>query len=204
MSMGLFDWLIKHKKSLSQMNRSELRRQELLLQRDRDGLLKRISDLAKSKQDIFERGKGERTPEVRRMLAQEFDLKTTEQLMASRQLNIRSKEALTVTRMRMLRENAERAKAMGSRLGMISEKDLVALEKMIDNDAITAEMYQDRLDSMLSIGPEEVAAGMTEGSKQVMDIWEQMDTGLITDAAQGFDEADRRVRERHKAGAEGA
>ncbi len=197
--MALFDWLTKRSKPLSQMTRQELRRQELLLARDRDQLLKRINESAAKKQDIFEKGRQEKSPEVRRILAQEFDLKTTEQLMMARQLNIRTKEYLTVTRMRMLRENADKAKAMGSRLGMIGEKDLIALEKMIENDNITAEMYQDRLDSMLQVGSEEGESLLTPGSKQVLDIWEQMDTGLIADAGQAFDEADRRVRERHKA-----
>lgn len=197
--MGLFDWLTKRSKPLSQMTRQELRRQELLLQRDRDQLLKRITDLAAKKQEIFDRGRQEKTPEVRRVLAQEFDLKTTEQLMTSRQLNIRSKETLTVTRMRMLRENADRAKASGSKLGMVSEKDLVALEKMIQNDAITAEMYQERLDSMLKVGLEEGESALSPGSQHVLDIWDQMDTGLMKDTAEAFDEADRRVRERHKA-----
>lgn len=197
--MALFDWLTKRSKPLSQMTRQELRRQELLLARDRDQLLKRINESAARKQDIFEKGRQEKSPEVRRILAQEFDLKTTEQLMMARQLNIRTKEYLTVTRMRMLRENADKAKAMGSKLGMIGEKDLIALEKMIENDNITAEMYQDRLDSMLQVGSEEGESLLTPGSKQVLDIWEQMDTGLIADAGQAFDEADRRVRERHKA-----
>jgi hypothetical protein len=201
--MGLFDWLTKKNKSLSQMTRQELRRQELLLGRDRDQLLKRITQLAEKKQGIFERGRSEKSPEVRRILAQEFDMKTTEQLMVSRQLNIRSKEALTVTRMRMLRENADKARAMGSKLGLVGEKDLLSLEKMIENDAITAEMYQDRLDSMLQVGVEGGESALTPGSQQVLDIWEQMDTGLIKDADEAFDEADRRVRERHQA-AEGA
>ncbi|MCG8405497.1 MAG: hypothetical protein MI923_09905 [Phycisphaerales bacterium] len=201
--MGLFDWLTKKNKSLSQMTRSELRRQELLLQRERDQLVKRISQLAEKKQEIFEKGRNEKTPEVRKILAQEFDLKTTEQLMASRQLNIRSKETLTVTRMRMLRENTERAKARGSSLGLISEKDLITLEKMIANDSITAEIYQDRLDDMLKVGLEEGEGALSPGSQQVLDIWDQMDTGLIKDEGEAFDEADRRVRERHSA-AEGA
>jgi len=196
--MALFDWLTKKGKPLSQMTRQELRRQELLLHRDRDQLLKRVTDLATKKQEIFERGRQEKSPEVRRVLAQEFDLKTTEQLLTSRQLNIRSKEAITVTRMRMLRENAEKAKARGSKLGLISERDLVALEKMIATDSITSEMYQERLDSMLQID-ESGESILTPGSKQVLDVWEQMDTGLIGDAGQAFDEADRRVRERHKA-----
>ncbi|MBN2562539.1 MAG: hypothetical protein JXQ75_16565 [Phycisphaerae bacterium] len=201
--MALFDWLTKKNKSLSQMTRQELRRQELLLHRDRDQLLKRVAKLAENKQEVFERGRNEKSPEVRRVLAQEFDMKTTEQLMVSRQLNIRSKEALTVTRMRMLRENADRAKAMGSKLGLIGEKDLIALEKMIENDSITAEMYQERLDSMLKVGVEEGESALTPGSQQVLDIWDQMDTGLIENADEAFDEADRRVRERHQQ-AEGA
>ena len=197
--MALFDWITKRNKPLSQMTRQELRRQELLLQRDRDQLLKRVTKLAEDKQTVFERGRKEKSPEVRRVLAQEFDMKTTEQLMVSRQLNIRSKETLTVTRMRMLRENADRAKAVGSKLGMIGERDMIALEKMIENDAITAEMYQERLDSMLKIGVEEGESALTPGSRQVLDIWDQMDTGLIRDTNEGFDEADRRVRERHQA-----
>lgn len=201
--MALFDWITKRNKSLSQMTRQELRRQELLLQRERDQLLKRINDSAARKLEIFAKGREEKSPEVRRVLAQEFDLKTTEQLMMARQLNIRTKEYLTVTRMRMLRENAEKARAMGSRLGMISERDLVTLEKLIENDSITAEMYQDRLDSMLKMEGEGVESMLTPGSRQVLDIWEQMDTGLIADPNQAFDEADRRVRERHK-NAEGA
>jgi len=200
--MALFDWLTKKNKPLSQMTRPELRRQELLLNRDRDQLVKRVTDLAAKKQEIFDRGRQEKSPEVRRVLAQEFDLKTTEQLLTSRQLNIRSKEAITVTRMRMLRENADKAKARGSKLGMIGEKDLIALEKMIASDEITSEMYQERLDSMLHVG-EEGESILTPGSKQVLDVWEQMDTGLIQDAGHAFDEADRRVRERHQAQAEG-
>lgn len=201
--MGLFDWLTKRQKPLSAMTRSELRRQELLLQKERDRLLARVTEIAAKKQVIFERGAKEKTPEVRRALASEFELHTTEQLMLSRQLNIRSKEAITVSRLRMLKENSERAERVGSKLGLIGEKDLLALEKLIESDAITAEMYQDRLDSMLAVGAEEAAAGLTPAGQQVLDVWEQMDTGLMKDSGEAFDEADRRVREQHRAAAEG-
>jgi uncharacterized membrane protein len=196
--MGLFDWLTSRNKSLSEMTRQELRRQELLLDRERKQLHGRIEDAAKKKQEIFERGRQEKSPEIRKMLAQEFDLRTTEQLMSARQLNIRSKEYLTVSRMRMLKESSDKAKARGSSLGLIGERDMIALEKMIENDSVTAEMYQDRLDSLLQIGADESESVLTPGSKQVLDVWEQMDTGLISDSGQAFDEADRRVRERHK------
>ena len=71
--MSFLDWLITKKKPLSKMTRSELRRQELLLEKDRNQLVKRVRKLATDKQDMFEKGATEKTPEVRKMLAQEFE-----------------------------------------------------------------------------------------------------------------------------------
>lgn len=198
--MGFLEWLTKRKTPVSRMTRAELRRQELLLEKDRTQLLNKVLKIAKGKEELFQRGLQEKTPEVRRMLAQEFELKTTEQLMLARQLNIRSKELMTVSRLRMLRENAERTGDMGS-LGLISEKDLLRLGKLIEADSVRTEMYQERLDEILAIGAEvdAGAAALSEAGKTVLDIWEKMDQGVITDEKEGFDEADRRVRERQAA-----
>jgi hypothetical protein len=138
------------------------------------------------------------------MFAQEFELMTSEQLMLSRQLNIRSKEMMTVSRLRMLRENADRAAGSGSKLGLISEKDILRLGKMIENDSVKTEMYQERLDEILKLGAEvdEGAAGMSEAGESVMQVWDQMDRGAIADTTEAFDEADRRVREQQRAAPE--
>jgi len=198
--MAFLEWLTKRKKLLSEMTRSELRRQELLLEKDRNRLLNRITKLSKGKQELFERGANEKTPEVRRVLAQQFEIKTTEQLMLSRQLNIRSKEAMTVSRLRMMRENADRARSRGS-LGLISERDILRLSKMIESDSVRAEAYQERLDEVLGLGAEidEGAAGLSDAGETVMGIWEKMDDGVLTDSSEAYDEADRSVRERHAA-----
>jgi hypothetical protein len=198
--MAFLEWLTKRKKPLSQMTRSELRRQELLLEKDRSQLVKKISKLAKDKQGLFERGAEEKTPEIRRMLAQEFELRTTEQLMIARQLNIRSKEMMTVSRLRMLRENADRAGVSG-KLGLISERDMLKLGRLIESDSIKAEMYQERLDEVLAIGAavDEGEASLSDAGQTVMNVWEKMDTGVISDKTEAFDEADRSVRERHAA-----
>ena len=198
--MALLEWLTKRKKPLSQMTRSELRRQELLLEKDRTQLFSKVTKIASDKQTLFERGAQEKTPEVRRMLAQEFELKTTEQLMLARQLNIRSKEMLTVSRLRMLRENADRA-GQSNRLGLVSETDILRLGKLIESDAVKAEIYQERLDEILAIGSavDEGAASLSEAGKTVMNVWEKMDAGAITDKTEAFDEADRSVREKHAA-----
>ncbi len=198
--MAFLEWLTKRKKPMSQMTRSELRRQELLLEKDRNRLLNKITKLSKDKQGIFERGAEEKTPEIRRALAQEFELRTTEQLMLSRQLNIRSKEMLTVSRLRMLRENADRAGRSG-KLGLISQTDMLKLGKLIESDSVRAEIYQERLDEVLAIGSEvdEGAASLSGAGQTVMDVWDRMDVGAITDTAQAYDEADRSVREKHAA-----
>lgn len=182
------------------MSRSELRRQELLLEKDRKRLLNRVTKLAREKQNLFEQGSTERTPELRRVLAQEFELKTTEQLMLARQLNIRSKEMMTVSRLRMLRENADRAGASAS-LGLIQESDILRLGRLIESDAIKAEMYQERLDDILSVGAsaDEGASALSEAGRGVLDVWAKMDAGDLTDAQEAFDQADRSVRERHAA-----
>lgn len=198
--MALLEWLTKRKKPLSRMTRSELRRQELLLEKDRDRLYKKVSKLADQKQELFEKGSKESTPELRRMMAQEFELKTTEQLMLARQLNIRSKEMMTVSRLRMLRENADRA-GKSTKLGLISETDMLRLAKLIESDSIRAEAYQERLDEVLNIGREldEGAAALTDAGESVLRVWEKLDQGAITDQKEAFEEADRTVRERHAA-----
>ena len=75
---------------------------------------------------------------------------------------------------------------------------------MIESDAVSTEMYQERLDEILSLGAEadEGKTGLSESGQTVMDIWDKMDTGLIADKNEAFDEADRRVREQQSAPAE--
>ncbi len=198
--MSFLEWLTKRKKPLSQMTRSELRRQELMLEKDRTQLLNKVTKLAKDKQTLFERGAAEKTPEVRRMFAQEFEMKTSEQLMLSRQLNIRSKEMMTVSRLRMMRENANRARQSG-KLGLVSEADMFKLGKLIESDAVKAEIYQERLDEILSVGAEvdEGATAISGAGQSVMDVWDKMDRKIITDTEEAYDEADRSVRERQAA-----
>jgi len=134
------------------------------------------------------------------VMAQEFELKTTEQLMLARQLNIRSKEMMTVSRLRMLRENADRA-GQSNKLGLISQGDMLRLGKLIESDAIRAEVYQERLDEILAIGSEvdQGAAALSNAGDGVLKVWEKMDAGALTDSEEAFEEADRTVRERHAA-----
>lgn len=197
--MNFFEWLLTKRKTLATMSLAELRAQELLLANDRNRIQARIARLAQEKQQVIEKGAKEKTPELRRTLAQQFDLLHTEQMMLARHLNIRSKEHLTVSRLRMLRETAERSGARGR--GLISDGDLALIERLIESDQITAEMYQERLDALLQVGHEadRESAGLSPAGQELLKIWNDLDAGLIKDTAVAFDEAERRVREQQKA-----
>ncbi len=196
--MNFFEWLTTRRKTLSTMSPAELRAEEMLLTNERDRMQAKVRKLANDKQKVVEQGAGEKTPEMRRTYAQQFDLLHTEQTMVARHLNVRSKELLTVSRLRILRESAA-----GSRLALpggvtIRESDLATIARLIENDQITSEMYQERLDEILRIGHEAdaAAAGLSPAGEELMKVWNDMDAGLIKGTQAAFDEAERRVRER--------
>jgi hypothetical protein len=197
--MALIDKIFGRKKTLSQLDRQELRKEEILLTKNRDKLFKRIEQISNDKQKIFKQGATQKSPELRKALAQDFELKTQEQLMAARELNLRSKELLTVSRMRMVKENAERGKALG-RLNL-TDKDVAKISQWIEDDSVTQDMYVDRLNQILEIGAQSdkdamEAAGLTSAGQELMNIWNEMDRGAIKDE-EAFDEADKAVRRRN-------
>lgn len=199
--MNFFEWLTTRRKTLATMDAAELRAQEMLLTSERDRMMARIGKLSKDKQAVIDKGAKEKTPEMRRTYAQQYDLLHTEQMMLSRHLNIRTKEALTVTRLRLLRETAGRAGVGAMGKGLIRDGDLALIERLIENDKITTEVYQERLDAILQAGHEADAgsAGVSPAAAELLRVWNDMDAGIIKDTNAAFDEAERRVRERSKA-----
>jgi hypothetical protein len=196
--MNFFEWLTTRRKTLATMSAAELRAQEMLLENDCNRMQAKVRKLVTDKQKVVEQGAKEKTPEMRRTFAQQFDLLHTEQMMVARQLNIRTKERLTVSRLRMLRENAPAGRLGGLGAVGIRESDLALIARLIENDQITGEMYNERLNEILALGHEAdaAAAGLSPASQELMRIWSDLDAGLIKDTAEAFDEAERRVRER--------
>jgi hypothetical protein len=194
--MTFWELITGRKKGLMSLSRTELRQQELLLAKHRDQLLARIEKLAGDKQDIFARGAQTRSPEVRRALAMEFEARTNEQLLYARQLNIKGKELLTATRVRLARENRESAQRLG--LGRIGQSDMARLARMIEDDAITAEVYGERLDAVLGAAADadRSAVGQpTDAAATLLHVWEQLDAGAMKEA-EAFESADAQVRAR--------
>ena len=54
--MALIDKLFGHKKTLSELDRQELRKEEILLSKQRDRLFKKIEQISVDKQKIFQQG----------------------------------------------------------------------------------------------------------------------------------------------------
>ena len=130
----------------------------------------------------------------------QFELKTQEQMMAGRQLNVRSKELLTVSRMRMLRENMPTASGALGRL-KLTEKDVARMTSWIEDDSVTQDVYNERLDEILNLGAHSdkdalERAGMSSTGEELMSLWKQMDDGGIKHE-EAFSEADKAVRRRN-------
>jgi hypothetical protein len=197
--MALIDKIFGHKKTLSELNRQELRKEEILLTKQRDRLFKRIETISTDKQKIFQQGATQKSPELRKALAQDFELKTQEQLMSARELNLRSKELLTVSRLRMVKENVERGRSMG-RLNLTG-KDVARISQWIEDDAVTQDMYLERLNDILDLGAESdkdalAQAGLSGAGQELMNIWNEMDRGSLKQE-EAFEEADKAVRRRN-------
>jgi hypothetical protein len=196
--MALIDKIFGKKKTLSELNRQELRREEILLEKQRDRLFKKIETIASDKQKIFQQGAQQKAPELRKSLALQFEMKTQEQLMVARELNLRSKELMTVSRLRMVQENREKGRALG-RLN-VTDKDVAKISSWIEDDAVSQEMYSERLDQILELGAQadkDALAGtqLKEAGAEVMNIWNELDRGQIKEE-QAFEEADKAVRRR--------
>ena len=196
--MALIDKLFGSKKTLSQLNKQELRREEILLTKQRDRLFKRISDISTQKQRLFKQGAEQKSPELRKALAMDFELKTQEQLMAARELNLRAKELMTVSRLRLVKENQGNGRALG-RLNL-TDKDVARISGWIETDSVSQDMYAERLDAILELGEQSdkdalVGAGLSSAGQELMNLWDDLDRGAVR-PDEAFDAADKAVRKR--------
>ena len=197
--MALIDKLFGRKKTLSELDRQELRKEEILLTKQRDRLFKKIEQVSVDKQKIFQQGATQKSPELRKALAQDFELKTQEQMLSARELNLRSKELLTVSRLRMIKENNERGRALG-RLNL-TDKDVARISQWIEDDSVSQDMYQERLGQILELGAQSdkdalAQAGLSGAGQELMNIWNEMDRGGMKQD-EAFEEADKAVRKKN-------
>ena len=198
--MALIDKLFGKAKTLSQLSRAELRREEILLTKRRDKLFARVEQISKDKQKIFANGRDTSSTELRKAFAHDFELKTQEQLMSARELNLRTKELMTVARLRMVKENQENGKQVAAGRLNITAKDMIRLSAWIESDQVTQDMYSEKLDQLLEIGAEGdrdaiESAGLTEAGRDLMHLWDELDRGVLNEK-QAYEQAEQAARRR--------
>lgn len=193
--MGLWSWLRGGKKGILDYTSDELRREERVLDREKKALMNKMSRLAREKQDIFTKGAGKKSPELRRALAQDYELKTAEEQMTARALNIKGKELLTIARVKMVRETQGEQKTSRLLAGL-NERDMIELQRLITNDDVTREMYEDKLNDILanSIGESKPEEQLTGAGKKLLEVWQQMDDGELSDSQEAFEKAESSIR----------
>ncbi|MBC7783133.1 MAG: hypothetical protein H7144_04775 [Burkholderiales bacterium] len=200
--MALIDKILGRNRSLSDLSAGELRKEEILISKQRDRLMKKIETLAEQKQRIFQTGAAQKSTELRTALAQDFELKTQEQVMTGRELTLRSKELMTVSRLRLVKEGNEKGRALG-RL-KLTNKDVARISGWIEDDTVSQEMYHDRLDAVLSLGADAdrdalANTSLNQAGQELLNMWEQMDRGKVK-KEEAFTKADAAVRGRHAEG----
>jgi DNA topoisomerase VI subunit A len=119
--------------------------------------------------------------------------------MAARELNLRSKELLTVSRLRMVKESNDKGRALG-RLNL-TDKDVAKISGWIEDDSITQDAYNERLNMILELGSEADKDAMSKvelasQGNELMALWEQVDRGDVKED-QAFEQADEAVRRRN-------
>ena len=119
--------------------------------------------------------------------------------MAARELNLRSKELLTVSRLRLVQENKGSGRALG-RLN-VTEKDVAKISQWIEDDAVTQDMYRERLDQLLELGEQSdkdalAQAGLSGAGQELLNIWNDLDRGAVKES-EAFEQADQAVRKRN-------
>ena len=118
--------------------------------------------------------------------------------MAARELNLRSKELLTVSRLRMIKENSERGRALG-RLN-VTDKDVAKISGWIEDDSVSQDMYIERLDTMLEVGAkaDKDALAMRRPLRRGTGTHEHLERNRPRTMKQdeAFEEADKAVRKR--------
>ena len=198
--MALIDKIFgKKEKTLTELSAVELRREEILITKDRDKLFKKMETVASDKDRLFKQGAAQKSPELRKAIAMQFELKTQEQTMVARQLTVRSKELLTVSRVRMMKENQPKASGAMGRLNL-TQKDVERLTTWIEDDAVTQDVYNERLDELLGMGASAdkdamERSGVSSTGQELINLWNDMDQGNIKED-QAMIEADKAMKKK--------
>ncbi len=184
--MSLWKRLFGRRPALVRMDQQALRRQEILLERKCQRLSGQLQKVEVEQRKIFDDGAAESSASQRLALARRYETLAQQQKLLGRELNIRSKELLTVCRVKLLKENRSQRLDASGYLNLPA-KDLATIAMWMDNDSINQREYGQRLDTLLERGAESDQAALDESAlggtaQDVMNLWRQLDRGQLQPA----------------------
>jgi len=183
----------KRPKPITKQTARELRVSEIRAEGRRKQLEARATKLAQQKQTIFERG-AKADGVLRRTIAQQFDVITTEEVLVGKRLSIATQEVAVVSQIRAVKEQEGDG-------AIIRAADFPALAKVMDKAAAQMEHQDGLLGEGLEGMRVEMSDNLGEAGADVLRAWEQMDTGAL-EPDEALSEANRATRERMSAAME--
>src|SRR5205085_11599172 len=114
----------------------------------------------------------------------------------ARQRNLRSTELMTISGLRRVQDSRQEGKALG-RVN-VTEKGVARISQWIEDDAVSQEMYSERLDQILELGEQSdrdalPGTQLKDAGTEIMSIWNDLDRGTLKQD-EAFEEADKAAR----------
>jgi hypothetical protein len=160
----------------------DARRESIRLNIQEQRLTGSIEKLNREREALFRQGQKEKTPSKRRILARQFEEKSTRIKITERELVLVSKAATVMSR---VRSAMERRGPRGGLLEGLNEKQIFQIEALIQDANIKDELFDAKLNDVLGIitETEAVTAELGEEGSDVLKTWEKLDEGEL-----GFEE----------------
>lgn len=197
--MGMLDWLGAGKKK--GLTLDAVRREEIRLGIRESQSLSKLEQTEREREAIFNQGAKSPSPLKRRQLARMYDLKSRGIKMVERELAMVSKELATVAAVKLALERQQMAKDGLSRL--LERVDEAELRTMLEDDAVSQEVYLERLGEILGTVTDEapdIVRNVGQEGAEVLQVWQKMDEGEIENLEDGLKAAREMVKEKGAAG----
>lgn len=194
--MSIID-LFKRPKRLADLRLEEVRREEARLNLRETQAIARLETMERDKEELFRKGFKLKSPIRRKQLARQFEQKKNEIVLAERELNRMSKEAVTIAAIRTaLQRKEDMKRGVLSILNLAEEGEI---QRLLEDDKISYDMYMERLGAITEASKESSGDIISEVGKEgaeLLDIWQKMDDGEIESLDAGLKLAETKLKEK--------
>lgn len=173
--MSLWETFFGRKKGGSALDLDSVRHEEKRLELREAQLVSQLEKLDGEKEKLFTEGAKTKSLARRKLYARRFSDVVARIGMLDRELNRGSKELMTLGRLRSILERTQ--SPLGSILSGVGEQQAAELQRLLEDDKISEELYLQKLDGLLGLAtdtayePQDIGADGLE----VLKTWEAMD-----------------------------